>query len=102
MCELTTAVSEVSSSCLGQAADAADRELAVDQQERVLGARRGVGRCRDEQPQPAARADARRRLDVGRLRLAAAVAAELNVGAGAVSVARKGNETWAFDHEAFT
>jgi hypothetical protein len=33
---------------------------------------------------------------------AAAVAAELDVGTGAVSLARKGNETGAFDHEAFT
>ena len=102
MCELTTSVSDVSSSCLGQAADRADRELAVDQQERVLRARRGFGRRRDEQAQPAARADARGRLDVGRTRLAAAVAAEVDVGTGAVSVARKGYETWAFDHEAFT
>jgi hypothetical protein len=30
------------------------------------------------------------------------VAAELDVGTGAVSVAWKGDETWAFDHEAFT
>jgi hypothetical protein len=30
------------------------------------------------------------------------VAAEVDVGTGVVSVARKGNETWAFDHEAFT
>jgi hypothetical protein len=28
--------------------------------------------------------------------------AELNIGAGTISVARKGYETWAFDHEAFT
>src|SRR5512133_2729177 len=87
---------------LGQATDGADGELAVDQQERVLRARRSVGRSGDEQAEPAARADARRRLDVGRLRLAAAVAAELDVWTGAGSVARKGDETWAFDHEAFT
>jgi hypothetical protein len=30
------------------------------------------------------------------------MAAEVDVWAGAVSLARKGNETWAFDHEAFT
>jgi hypothetical protein len=30
------------------------------------------------------------------------VAAELNIGAGAVSVAWKGDETGAIDHEAFT
>jgi hypothetical protein len=36
------------------------------------------------------------------VRLAAAVPAELDVGTGAISMARKGNETWAFNHEAFT
>src|SRR4051794_11006771 len=87
---------------LGQAAHGADGELAVDQQERVLGTRRSVGRRGDEQSEPAARADARSRLDVGRLRLAAAVPTELDVGTGAVSVAWKGDETGAFDHEAFT
>jgi hypothetical protein len=36
------------------------------------------------------------------VRLAAAVPTEVDVWTGTVSVARKGDETWAFDHEAFT
>jgi hypothetical protein len=30
------------------------------------------------------------------------MAAEVDVWTGTVSVTRKGDETWAFDHEAFT
>jgi len=36
------------------------------------------------------------------VRLAAAVPTEVDVWTGAFSVARKGDETGAFDHEAFT
>ena len=102
MCELTTSVSEVSSSSSARRLTAQIESWPSTSRNGSCGARRGVGRRGDEQPEPAARADARRGLDVGLHRRAAAVAAEVDVWAGAVSVARKGDETWAFDHEAFT
>ena len=87
---------------LGRAADRADRELAVDEQERILRRRRGVGRRGDEQARArsarrrATRAGCRPRRRRGRS------GRRSGRWTGAVSAARKGDETWAFDHEAFT
>src|SRR3954465_7037672 len=117
MCELTTSVSDVMSSVSAKRLTAQMESWPSTSRNgsrgggagpgggrarRRLGPRRSVGRRGDEQSEPAARADARSRLNVGRLRRAAAVPAELDIGTGAVSVAWKGDETWAFDHEAFT
>ena len=52
MCELTASVSDVIEQLLGQAADRADRELAVDQQERILRTRRGSGGAETSRPSP--------------------------------------------------
>jgi hypothetical protein len=68
---------------LGQAADRADRQLAVDEEEWIVGPRRNPGLRGDHEAKAAARAHARRVLNVGRDRRAAAMATELDVGAGA-------------------
>ena len=102
MWELTTSVSEVSSSSSARRLTAQIESWPSTSRNGSCGVGAASGGAETSSPSPQ-RVHTR---DAGWMSActgrAAAVAAEVDVWTGAVSVARKGDETWAFDHEAFT